>query len=627
MMNLYVVSTDQHLGEQVADALRDAGADDVVVLGHSEEARAGVNRGSAGHGRVAGVRRSSSAKKNDRYIFIVQSPQEKLLEALPGETSDQAFAQDLTAWFDEQAELLSDYEAQRGQAILVTQTQVKLGFDDVLHRINQTWRARLSGGTAGISQSAEAGDDKPLVGYLAQGLIQHTPKLKQLTARIERLAGNTLAGVSVVDAMQAYRQKNQQQVLKTELESLQQRNYDLEAQLKDATEEGELILLQLHQVQEELENYFLKYKDAENRHETLAYRWRQMLALHPDYVVYESVSVEVLDDTDEQDELNEPNEPQILQWYFKGLESAGVSRQQLAFQTFIEAGMLGVRFNKTASLTAGDTNASESFNTQSLTDDEVSVPTGLTHWPDVAEELDQIDCIPAGRGEIKVLRATVLRDLSASDWALLKLIPKLVTQALEERPREGVDAEAIVAAAKRLAEALDRLPQALRHDGVRLKNHQTNPDYEHLWLVFENLTDGVSTWPAFELRLGASNVISNNTAKSGTKTNAKSDATANFTQHPKVEIPLIDGQTKPFEGWFEESVDDFGAKWELRFDLKKQIFDAGVWNELAPAEQVLVKGLVGQLSHGLLKTVESDLKRGNIGQWERVFGQCVAMLG
>jgi len=199
--------------------------------------------------------------------------------------------------------------------------------------------------------------------------------------------------------------------------------------------------------------------------------------------------------------------------------------------------------------------------------------------------------------------------LSTSDFGLLKVIPTLVIRANEERPKDGVDKEELRLAAIRLQEGLDRLPSPVRYDGLRLKNHQVNPDYEHLWMVFENLLFGQQQWPKFEIRLGVSKV------RDGA-----------FSNYVKVEIPLIDGQKKPFESWFEESDDDFGAKWELRFDLKKQIMDTAVWSELKNQEQSLIKGLLTELIQAGLQQIESDMRRGEMADWEKAFGQCVGLM-
>ena len=604
MINFCVICTDVDLAQRVASGLRDAGATRVEVL--------------ADAGSIKGM---SKGAQHDRHVFIVQTPQDKLLAALPAERSDESFAEDLSGWHEKASALLSAYEARRASSILVTHHAVGHDVGALVQRINQKWRQRLDprvtsqgdrGQTPIPESEAAAGGTHPdpLIGYLATGLVEQTPQLQQMQARIERETGQTPTSFPVFGAMQSFREGRQSQAqrlaelerlgqtLQAELEALQQRNQDLEAQLKDATEEGELILLQLHQVQEELEHYFLKFKDAENRHEMLSHRWRQMLNRYPDHVDYEWVGVQPSQDG------------QSLRWHVRGLESAGVSREELIFETFMEAGVLGVRFRQTPEGVSSE---------ERVHAGEVQQPLPahcLTRWPQVAAHLQSVECIPAGQGEAKILRAGVLRALSASDWALVKLIPKLVIQALHERPPEAADGKPldvgqIQAAADRLQQALHRLPHTLRYDGLTLKNHQTNPDYEHLWMVFENLAFGERRWPSFELRLGASNI-------QGSK----------FSQHPKIEIPLIGGQTKPFEGWFEESVDDFGGKWELRFDLKKQILDAGVWNGLSVDEQTLIKALLAEcVQGGALQELESGLKRGSRTPWEKAFDQCLALLG
>lgn len=78
-----------------------------------------------------------------------------------------------------------------------------------------------------------------------------------------------------------------------------------------------------------------------------------------------------------------------------------------------------------------------------------------------------------------------------------------------------------------------------------------------------------------------------------------------FSRYPKIELPRIDGKTSPFASWFEESFDDFGGKLELRFDLNKQLFDLGVWIKLTNEDQTLLLSIIGVLPL-LLKALEQD---------------------
>ena len=762
MINLCIVCADADLAQRVASGLRDAGATQVEVLADSDLGK-----------------EQSKSTRNNRHIFIVQSPQEKLLNILPSELSEQAFAEDLSDWHQKQSDLMSAYEAQRSTSILVTHGLVESDFTHLVQLINKKWRQRLAETfpdvgarlpTTETSNPAATVSNKHLfVGYLVQGLIEQTPNLQQMQSKIDQATGTAPILFDVFAAMESYREdsqrsakriadleaqnqtfkadlgskqtqnqelENQHQSIKAELESTKQQNKDLEAQLKDVREEGELLLtqlhqvqeelesyflklkdaeslhanqqqtlkteldaaqqrskdlegklkvaqeesqkhakriselevqqqslkaelassqqrtkdlegklkaaqdesqkhtkrateieaqqltlkselataqqlnkeldaklkeatteselllVQLHQVQEELENYFLKFKDAENRYELLQHRRRKMLKSYPDYADYEWVGVEP------------KGESNVLQWHFKDLESAGVSRNEVVFETFIEAGVLGVRFHKTPIAVNQESKDENGVVQQS------NAARTLSYWPQVAMKLDHVDCIPAGRGDVKALRAAVLKGLSTSDFGLLKVIPKLVIQANEERPIDGEDKEQLKQAAIRLQEGLDRLPSTVRYDGLRLKNHQVNPDYEHLWMVFENLMFGQQQWPKFEIRLGVSKIKN-----------------SGFSHYVKVEIPLIDNQIKPFESWFEESVDDFGPKWELRFDHKKKIMDTSVWSEMNNEEQSMIKGVLNVLIQAGLEQIESGMKRGDRIDWADSFGKCIGLMG
>jgi len=78
-----------------------------------------------------------------------------------------------------------------------------------------------------------------------------------------------------------------------------------------------------------------------------------------------------------------------------------------------------------------------------------------------------------------------------------------------------------------------------------------------------------------------------------------------FSRYPKIEVPRIDGKTAPFASWFEESFDDFGGKLEIRFDLNKQVFDLGVWLKLSKEDQAILLSFIGALPF-VLKALEQD---------------------
>ena len=135
---------------------------------------------------------------------------------------------------------------------------------------------------------------------------------------------------------------------------------------------------------------------------------------------------------------------------------------------------------------------------------------------------------------------------------------------------------------KNLIFQFKQLPLVLRYDEVKLKRELINPDYEHLWLEFYELTIGKLYWKKFEIRLGAALIEENG-----------------FSKYPKFEIPLIDGKSKPFDSWFAESRDDSGPKLELRFSLEKKVFDVAVWSKLSDEDRVLILRLIYAMPNAL----------------------------
>jgi len=621
MNKLLVCSDSAAVTQRVVDGLKSAGAADVDVLD-----------------TALALKLPARLPRDTRYIFVCQPPAEKLIDltpqVLPADTTENPYASELIRWYGVQSELLATYELHKARSLLTTHLAVTSNFDSLIHQINQRWRQNIKASNASPKKITDfPSQTEPMLGYLVQNLIKQTPQLRKMSVLIAAATEQEKTTFGEVQALEGYRSlKSEMAKLQAKQQALEKANLALTAsrdeqastaaerqkqvellnqekkqvtaqrdsiasekanigtQLKDSLEQAELILLQLHQVQEELENYFLKYKEAEQKHNGLQDRWRQMLKHYPDYTDYKWVEVSELENN------GGAGKNTNLLWHFKGLESAGISRSSVVFETFVEAGVLGVRFKRSHS--------------KSSDGDDQKEGDSLMRWPDVAKDLAEIECIPAGRGEIMALRASILRNLSSTDWELLQRVPKIVVQALTERPIEGVDAQVVLSAAKRLSDALSRLPQTPRHDSILLKKYQVNPDYEHLWFVFYNLRAGERHWPKFEIRLGASNI------KPG-----------KFSLHPKIEIPLIDGETKPFDSWFEESVDGFGGKWELRFDLSKNIYDDGVWTQLQPEERVLILALLNQLTQDTPPFMPSYIEmRRDWSDWQGVFYRCAQFL-
>jgi hypothetical protein len=315
-----------------------------------------------------------------------------------------------------------------------------------------------------------------------------------------------------------------------------------QAQLKESQEEGELLLLQLHQVQEELETHFLRGKDLEQELQQMRRRHERMQRRHPEAVDVDAIEIA---------EVDASAAVPLLTWRLKGLSVQGRIWPELTLKATLGPNGFGLQLDAPAgSALAGCM-------------DRPLVPKAL-----VARDTEQV---------------TRFRKLGASAWRCLVTAcaaadEALATPSLIESLPAGFDAVFWKQALGPAAPVLRALPPAFRHDGVRLKREKVNPDYEHLWLVFEGASYGDREMPAFEMRLGAAQT-----------------QPGKFSQLPKLEFPLAADGQKPFEGWFEESHDDYGPKFELRADLSRQAFDLAVWAKLPKPSQALLLSFIAVL--------------------------------
>jgi hypothetical protein len=336
--------------------------------------------------------------------------------------------------------------------------------------------------------------------------------------------------------------------LEQEKTTISSRLEELQRHHNDLKEENELLLLQLHQAQEELEHYFLRHQEAQNqlqeaKHQMQAdeARWLGVLTRHPELLDYQSVQL-----------APDSSAPQRTHWRFEQLLIGGRFFPQLEFQTIAEADGLAIRFAR------------------------ATAP--FVRWP--APGAAHLELLAHASAEEPEAQRDLLVSVAASDWPWMKALPRLVQQVLS-RPQDcavpdTLDTDAIGRGSQRLEAILAEFPAALRYDGIRLKREQVNPDYEHLWLALENLTLDERHWPALEFRISCANV------RPGV-----------FGTHPKLEFPE-QGAATVLEGWFAESADDFGVKYELRFALPEAM-DVAVYRKLTAADRRLMHALIDRL--------------------------------
>jgi len=334
-------------------------------------------------------------------------------------------------------------------------------------------------------------------------------------------------------------------------------------QRKEIEQENELILLQLQQVQEELEHYFLQCEDKQKELQNAENRWQNMLRRNPDYCDCDSIEMVSSDNAIGS----------TVHWRLKNLSTAGQSWSDLEFRTIVDLDMAGFVFD------------GQSANSVSL-----------TRWPINAINQSELTIIPVGSGEVQQQRHETLLNLAISDWDLLRALPRLLERTLKQSPSDiiptGFNVQPLLSGLIRLEEVIENFPEVLRFDRVSLRNEQVNPDYEHLWLHFDNLALGNKRYQDFEFRLSCGNV-----------------RPQHFGAYPKLEFPEVSGQA-PFEAWFIEAHDDFGAKLELRFALPESM-DLDVLHRLTESDRDFLFALIARLPAILatLQNTGAQLKR------------------
>jgi hypothetical protein len=405
----------------------------------------------------------------------------------------------------------------------------------------------------------------------AQAFSTLERKLEESTEENELLLSHLLHAQDELEALLLHNEKSlkvdgeryqalQAQVAqaKTQCEHLEQRNNALQAELKRAkasdeqsgvsarklrerAEENELLLLQLHQAQDELEHHFLMNQQVQEKLDALTGRLSKMQDRYPDYIEVGTVDVVRAEES-------------RASWHLKDVALVGTDFATLQFDTVIEHGMAGFVFQYAD-------NAAQGFFDHRLSDSEA------------------LTLLPIGTRDQVTARSAALLALSASEWKRLNALTDFLITLLSQQPAvirapQGFNADEWLAGLRALKANLAQFPSVLRFDHIRLKRQQVNPDYEHLWLILENLSLGDEQyWPRFEFRLSCSNV-----------------RPGMFGKFPKLEFPQVDDQTT-LGSWFAESFDDFGDKLELRFALPDSM-DLGVWHKLNKQDWGVLRQLI-----------------------------------
>ena len=550
------------------------------------------------------------------FLMVYTDPVTALAEAISSEAPQDDSMDFLSGWQASTKEMLRIYNRHPERCMLLDYRQFCAAPAALTQLCSQRWGLTLDSSAATPLSGMKIPD--PLPCYLAHASLQGHPEIQELQREIEssytRLpSGETVPAdhaapplAAVVDEyrsllatkvrgtqqletlqnqqslLEASREeladlrqqlkliKKQEQTLSEENERifkseqalqsmLEDSNTDLaglhqqlnlaKEQEKNVSEENELLILQLHQVQEELEHYFLQHQQLQQQNRQMEARWQRMLERQPEYTDYTDITV----DQDPADAAS-----QKARWKISNLEVAGRCYDRLDFNTVLVHELCGIQLKR----------------------DSLDDPAPLLRWPLTAVSETELLLLPAGTMEEILPRVETLFELSTADWDLVNSLQRLMVSALQRHDLElptGLQASQLETALENLRIRMIKLPPVFRYNKLTLKRSQVNPDYEHLWLQFEGVSFADRRWPKFEFRFSCADV--------------RPDS---FGDLPKFEFPQGAGQA-PLENWFAESSDDFGPKFELRFNLLTSAMDMAVWKRLSSSDQEFVKGLAARL--------------------------------
>ena len=408
----------------------------------------------------------------------------------------------------------------------------------------------------------------------AQTLRTETDALKaradSLDGQLKKAQADLKAANDKVSTLDAQLKKAQAEA-KTAADDSRKVN-DLQSRLKDTTEENELLLEQLHMVQEELERYYLNLKQAEADNARLEEqraeqekRMARVYAREPNYRDCEKMSVSALPSTGGMTQA---------EWRLEGLETGGRFVPVLRVRTWERAGAAGVTILREG---AGD--------------------APLQRWPAAQAQATELSCTVSPGGPFEGGNL-VLSSLTPADWAMLKSVVVYLVGVLDAATPgalpPGVAVQPLKTGLAHFAKALHEWPAVMRFNDITITPVTSIPNYAGLDIHLGGLALGERRIPALQYRLASVDT-----------------EPGQFGQHPRLEFP--ESCRSALASWFAESSDERGERLELRF-AKPNSVDVNVWNKLAGADQTLVAAVMSALPMQLAALEGIDTPHGQTGR-------------
>jgi hypothetical protein len=491
-----------------------------------------------------------------RFVLIACSAQRYIAHALEAEAQMPSATDLLQRWEEAHLDMLQFHQGNLRKSLIIDIDSFIESTSGHVAVCDKRWKLGLD--KVNFFSIKPLHDYSTLTQFLSTELINKDSRLQSVRDRLLSFdislgrSWNDASVNGIDEAISVYREDRKQQAVDSQLtlsylSDLQAKCDVLSKELDLARAEPELLLMELHRVQSDLETYFKKIEAFKPRLELAEQRWKQVLQTFPGYCFFHDVNVNSIPGT--------PNE--ILNWHFEMFDAVGRIIPNFTLQTFV--------INDVACL-----KLPRYFGSVAL----------LERWPLCFANQDELIVTLFSVTKIEQDSAQVLMQLGSSDWDFLvsivtALIKATETQSLRQRS-DGVTMKKTPMALRKLRSHLAQLPVVFRFDHLALKKELVNSDYECLWIACRNVTFGEKRLGEFDFRVSCAHVLPDI-----------------FGQYPKLEFPELSGR-EALDGWFSESCDDLGSKLELRF-AKPASMDISVWEKLTPLDRIFVRDLVKQL--------------------------------
>lgn len=506
------------------------------------------------------------------FILLYSTPEEAIYAASknlnnnsPHNNSGDAI---IKQWLNDQQMMLKFYIKNPLQSLLINVNDFKKNPQNLVEKINEHFNFNLNSFTAlndPDSENLKILEPNSLAEYLVNITLQQSQYLSEVNTLFSELEKNKVAicadeiiaenGIMNNNISTENNSKisnnNNDSIVVDSYALLCKYNYDISnninlqnnfVELQDSREEADLLLRQLHKVQEELEFYYLEYRAEKKRADTIESKWEKMLNKHPYYIDCDNIICQNSSDN------------QGLFWSLENIEIFNRSIDFLQLETLLWQDKIIFRFvekqDKDLPLLVWNPNSKDNQNNNEF-----------------------IVC--------PLIVNDAIQQLATTDIILLKNLSVLFFQQLQNN-KDGIivsnpNINLFINMFRQIPDFLDNvLPKTLRFDELYIKDYEELGEYENLTFHLTNISFANKLYKNFEFRLACANIQDNQ-----------------FGTDPKLEFPEEFGKII-LENWFAESEDNYGSKLELRFAIPNAM-DINVWDKLSQNDKNFIYNLVNLL--------------------------------